>query len=438
LGGELRPGTRLTAFSSSLTVGEELGRGGEGIVYGIHDGSGACRYALKWYLPHVASPTRLSLLSYIIDRGAPSDRFLWPLNLLRASDDSTFGYLMELRPDGYVGLAALLRGRVERREGAVVRFGFELARSFLALHGIGLCYRDINFGNAFFEPVTGRALICDNDNVGIDGVSPTGVRGAPGFMAPEIVRGEALPSRVTDNYSLAVMLFYLLMVGHPLEGRRTWNEPDDPETRARFFGHEPIFIFDPDNDANRPVEGVHDHVEVMWNRFPRFFRASFSRVFTSGLFDPQNGRVLDSEWCDALARLLDLMWVCQACGTTSYVEPDEPGRGCIVCGAEPPGLIRIGSHLLVVSPRLRITKHHLNFDLDIDTPIAVASGHPTIPGRLGLRNVSAQAWNIGARTGELGNLEPGRSVELVAGLRIDLGSHVVRVERPQPVARSGG
>jgi serine/threonine protein kinase len=71
------------------------------------------------------------------------------------------------------------------------------------------------------------------------------VKGTPRFMAPEIVRGEALPSTVSDLYSLAVFLFHIFMHGHPLEGSRTdssygWSEghvsesdlavdPDDPD-----------------------------------------------------------------------------------------------------------------------------------------------------------------------------------------------------------------
>jgi serine/threonine protein kinase len=50
--------------------------------------------------------------------------------------------------------------------------------------------------------------------------SALGIRGTDRFMAPEIVRGEALPSVKTDPYSLSVLLFYLLMVHHPLAGRR--------------------------------------------------------------------------------------------------------------------------------------------------------------------------------------------------------------------------
>ena len=39
-------------------------------------------------------------------------------------------------------------------------------------------------------------------------------------MAPEIVRGEAAPNAQTDLFSLAVLLFYMFVNHHPLEGEQ--------------------------------------------------------------------------------------------------------------------------------------------------------------------------------------------------------------------------
>ena len=69
--------------------------------------------------------------------------------------------------------------------------------------------------------------IVDCDNIGLD-EGHIAVLGTPRFMAPEIVHGESMPCAATDLYSLAVMLFFLLMHGHPLDGRRveasyTWQ-----------------------------------------------------------------------------------------------------------------------------------------------------------------------------------------------------------------------
>ena len=122
----------------------------------------------------------------------------------------------------------------------------ELADSFLRLHSLGFCYSDISFGNIFFDPVTGEISICDNDNVAVDGEGISDVLGTPRFMAPEIVREEAKPNINTDLYSLAVILFYMFMVHHPLEGKREREIAClDLPAMKKLYGTEALFHFRP-------------------------------------------------------------------------------------------------------------------------------------------------------------------------------------------------
>ena len=60
--------------------------------------------------------------------------------------------------------------------------------------------------------------------------------GTWGFMAPEVGRREADPSAMTDRFSLAVLLFYIFMLGHPLKGRLEMElsfQADDPDGSRR-------------------------------------------------------------------------------------------------------------------------------------------------------------------------------------------------------------
>ena len=65
-------------------------------------------------------------------------------------------------------------------------------------------------------------------------------------MAPEIVRGEAKPTTESDLFSLAVLLFYMLMMHHPLEGKKESDiKAFDLPAMNKIYGLEPVFIFDP-------------------------------------------------------------------------------------------------------------------------------------------------------------------------------------------------
>ena len=93
-----------------------------------------------------------------------------------------------------------MKKRVNPSFYTLCRTAFNLTRGYQKLHAMGAKYQDISFGNLFFNPDNGDVLICDNDNVSFDNSKPGGVLGTPGFMAPEIVRGEKRPSKDTDRY----------------------------------------------------------------------------------------------------------------------------------------------------------------------------------------------------------------------------------------------
>ena len=154
-----------------------LGEGGQGRVFAVDvDGT---RQALKWYHPHAATPNQRAVILDLIERRPPNDRFLWPLELAerRAAGEEGFGYTMPVRPDRFVSMASVMADANSLSTDAVCTAAYQLADAFLRVHAQGLCYRDISFGNVFVDPTDGSALVCDNDNIGIDGGSIGNVLG---------------------------------------------------------------------------------------------------------------------------------------------------------------------------------------------------------------------------------------------------------------------
>jgi DNA-binding helix-hairpin-helix protein with protein kinase domain len=427
----LTPGQTVQTEASGLpcVVEEFLGGGGQGEVYRAALAGRAV--ALKWYLPAAATAEQRVALELLAKKGPPTDCFLWPLELASAPGVPGFGYVMPLREPRYRGIVDLMKRRVEPAFRALATAGLDLADSYLQLHARGFCYRDISFGNVFFDPDTGEVLICDNDNVAVDGSAASGVLGTPRFMAPEVVRGEALPSTQTDLYSLAVLLFYLLMVHHPLEGaKEAAIRCLDLPAMTRLYGTEPVFIFDPQDGSNRPVSGCHDNALAFWPIYPRFIRDLFTRAFTDGIRDPQNGRVRESEWRAAMVRLRDSLLYCAGCGAENFYDPDRlrmPGSqpaACWACGGllQLPPRIRVGRSVVVLNHDTRLFPHHVDDQrlYDFSRPVAAVSRHPQDPALWGLQNVSAEKWVISAADG-VKDVAPGRNVTLAPGVRINFG-----------------
>jgi DNA-binding helix-hairpin-helix protein with protein kinase domain len=428
----LRIGQTVRTESSGLAcpVREWLGGGGQGEVYRAE--LAGRDVALKWYFPGSATVEQRAALETLAKKGPPNARFLWPMELASAEGVPGFGYVMPLRESRYKGIIELMKGRINPSFRAIITAGLGLADSFLQLHTRGLCYRDISFGNAFLDPDDGQILICDNDNVTVDGDPHATILGTPRFMAPEIVRCEATPSTNTDLYSLAVLLFYIFMVHHPLEGKQELEiRCLDLPAMQQLYGTQPLFIFDPDDHSNAPVPGYHDLVIAYWALYPQFLRDLFTRAFTDGIRDPQAGRVRESEWRAAMTRLRDSLVYCGRCGAENFydvgalrVSGGRPGE-CWSCTTELtlPPRIRIGRHVVVLNHDGLLFPHHLDEErlYDFSRPVAAITRHPTDPTVWGLRNESGDKWVVTPVGGAPSDVEPGRSVTVADGTRIHFG-----------------
>ncbi|MGC9469174.1 MAG: protein kinase domain-containing protein [Anaerolineae bacterium] len=431
----LQDGQEVKTVSSNMVVTVEtfLGGGGQGEVYrAALDGK---QVALKWYFPAQATPEQRSSLEVLVAKGAPTARFLWPIELTESPDVHGFGYIMPLRDPRYKSIVDLMKRRVEPSFRALITAGLQLSDSFLDLHAAGLCYRDISFGNVFFEPNTGEVLICDNDNVTVDKQGKASVLGTPRFMAPEIVRGEALPSSDTDLYSLAVLLFYMLMVHHPLEGKRELEiKCLDLPAMNQLYGTDPLFIFDPIDDSNRPVRPYHSNALDFWPLYPAFLRDLFTQSFTEGLTDPVHGRVRESEWRAAMARLLDSIFYCphEHCGVENFYDVDRLRTtgghvgSCWSCGNRLilPPRIRVNDMVVMLNQDTRLYPHHIDDDrrYDYSDPVAEVARHPKDPSIWGLRNLSDEKWTVTVDGGQtFQDIEPTRSVTLREGMVINFG-----------------
>jgi serine/threonine-protein kinase len=146
--------------------------------------------------------------------------------------DGRVGIWMEL-VEGQT-LASLLRGhgRLGAHEAALV--GIDLCRAIAAVHGAGLVHGDVKTRNVMRES-GGRTVLMDF-GAGRDlsalhlHRTREGVAGTPLYLAPEVFDGQA-PSKLTDIYSLGVLLFHLVTDAYPVNGQ-TQAEVEDAHRRG--------------------------------------------------------------------------------------------------------------------------------------------------------------------------------------------------------------
>ena len=421
--GTLKSGTELIGRKGTkYHVEKLLGSGGQGEVYQIS--SPTERKALKWYYPETSTTEQKNTIGNLVEAGSPSSKFLWPEDLIISDSNKTFGYVMNLRPDSYKSIPDLLNRKVNITFPIMLKIIYNLANEYDFLHSKGFSYKDISDKNVFFNPNDGDVLICDNDNVSINGQNDSGVYGTMRYMAPEIVRGEASPSRNTDLYSLAVLIFSIMYISHPLEGK---NEASihalDDAANKKLFGTNPIYIFDPKNPENRPVKGIHDNAIIYDEIYPTALKKLFEEAFTKGINNP-GARITERQWKDMSLQLMDSIVQCPKCNAPIFydIETEEQTK-CWHCheSIQQPTVITIGRKKLVLNSNTKIKEHYIELNYEINKNCASVVQNPKNPTMWGIRNDSNETWTYIRADGTQAMLPPGKTAAISKGAKIKFG-----------------
>jgi serine/threonine protein kinase len=392
--------------------------------------------ALKWYYNNEVFYNKKDFIHNLqsnIDNGSPSPEFLWPIDRTTMTSDGQFGYVMELAPSDYVEANHLfIKPGLFSSFKRIVDACLNIVRAFTILHDAGYVYRDISGGNFFINPQTGGVLIADNDNVAPSN-HDTGIRGTPRFMAPEIVTTNMNPQEKSDRHSLAVIIFYLLLMHHPLEGRRL--DMLDAAGAVSLYGTDSLFIFDPYDNSN----GIYDpdgqnNALRIWPLLPQHMKDFFCRAFSRKALSEGRGRPSEIEWIRELVRLRSEIVTCPHCGNEVFL---DEARACRCdnpsCGAT------------VESP-LRAEISTFNYSLPwvddsrlymCQSTLVCSPAHATDPlvwvlssngdkGELGMLNISKNPWRV-KEYDTMTVVPPDAAANVRPGMELVFGDQIIRI-----------
>lgn len=424
---EFQKGQKIkTVSGGELEVVQKLGEGGQGVVYKVnYNGK---QLALKWYFVNkLSNPDEFYRnIQNNIKQGAPTSAFLWPLEITEYFEGS-FGYLMELRPLEYKDFSLFLLAKAKFASiDALINAALCITNAFRELHRSGFSYQDLNDGNFFVNPQTGDVLICDNDNVAPYGEN-LGIAGKCRYMAPEVVMEKKRPDIHTDRFSLAVVLYRLLFLDHPLEGKKTMCPCLTEELERKFYGSEPVFIWDSSNDSNRPVRGVHVNEIKFWPVYPKFVRDTFEEAFSheSMVGDDTTHRVQEKKWQEVFTALRDVLINCPKCKDETFIDITQPSCKCINCGQDIVGLhvLKVKRYSVVMAPDKKVYACHVIQDSDefkdVKGEVITSRNDPSL---LGLKNLSDNTWTATLPNGTAKPHSKNQVIKLGRGLKINFGN----------------
>ncbi len=225
-----------------------------------------------------------------------------------------------------------------------------MARAVRRLHAAGLAHSDLSYKNVLVDPSSGRACLIDLDGLVVPNRFPPDVAGTPDFFAPEVVATSKLdrhdpkrflPSRMTDQHALAVLIYMNLLFRHPLRGDKVHDMNDTQRDEDLAMGERALFIEHPTDHSNRAKLANVPPSELPWKdtkKLPYTITAPYlsemiRRAFIDGLHNPA-ARPTADEWETALVKTIDLLQPCQnaQCSQKWFVFDNSRKPCCPHCG----------------------------------------------------------------------------------------------------------
>jgi len=234
-----------------------------------------------------------------------------------------------------------------------------MARAVRRLHSAGLAHSDLSYKNVLVDPSSGKACLIDLDGLVVPGKFPPDVAGTPDFFAPEVVKTATLdrhdprrqlPSRVTDQHALAVLIYMNLLFRHPLRGSKVHDMHDTQRDEDLAMGEKALFIEHPTDHSNRIKLANVNPAELPWadtKKLPYtitgpYLAEMMRRAFIDGLHNPA-ARPTADEWETALVKTIDLLQPCQntSCHQKWFVFDNSTKPSCPHCGTSFKGKLPI-------------------------------------------------------------------------------------------------
>ena len=385
----------IDEFNNIHYKDDELGRGGQGVVFKTKDADTVIKVALsneKTITDKKEIERFHQKIKRLIFKPIPNDiNIATPLAVIK----NEAGYVMNLL-DGMKPFATLFPSEIskekaektdipdflkslsekDRRSAFYFAYYLEtgglrkrlytlsrLAITLYRLHIRGLIYFDISHNNIFInEDDIPLVYLIDADNIEYDSINKSIVY-TPNFEVPEVVKGEP-NSLYSDVYAFGILSFLTLTTTHPFDGESDeeadWDS-DDEDIKERW---ELPWIEDRNDDSNKSKAGLRHGLTISEE-----LNYLFHKLFEEGKVDKFQRPTLPI-WIESLEKSAIRTIKCLNCKMSYY---DDKFDICPYCDTPKPKRLVAISYIYKdgqkVKERWRFVKELLSDTKRIELPI---------------------------------------------------------------------
>jgi hypothetical protein len=187
------------------------------------------------------------------------------------------------------------------------------------------------------------------------------------------------------------------------------------ENEKRIYGTNPVFVWDPTDDSNRPVQGMHKGAIVRWPFLPAYLRDTFIKAFSKELIHDPQKRIIEQEWLRIFIRMRAEIYKC-SCTEVYFADPvaQNPCPGCKKTNIFPM-YIKTQRYNVPIHQRTKLYACHTEKSSD---DFETLCGEITVNGSdFILKNVTQNNWSLSDGT----TFAPNGTITLKKGMTIDFG-----------------
>ena len=274
-----------TARGNQITLGKELARGGEAVVYRIQGTNDVI--AKRYNSPTTGYDKKLEWMI----ANPPADpnqatnhvSIAWPRDVLYDTHQRLVGITMPFIPNA-IPLLGVFNPRLRAKKLTgfnwfyLHRTAQNLAAALAAIHARGYVVGDLNESNILVTP-TALVTLIDTDSFQVQKQDHAQIItypcpvGKAEYTPPELqgqVFRETIRQAVHDRFGLGVLIFQILMDGsHPFRGK--WQESGDAplleeKIQAGWFPHDPAAKSKVIPPPNVRLDILHPHLATLVRR----------------------------------------------------------------------------------------------------------------------------------------------------------------------------